>query len=306
MPSVPFDLLVLLVWLFSQPVLSGLIPGDGVRLDPAVNTSIEHTVFSVTPYPSPGISGLESKGFIHQRQYPELYPPENLLPDLRSLYPADFRIVVDLSQDRQFLHFSTSFWNRGPGVLELLGREQADDPLLQVRQVVYRSDGTAVETSAGFFEYEGAHGHWHWENFSRYELWTVSETGLGQLVAANDKVGFCLRDVSTYRGDPSHVRLPAGQEAVRALEYESCSWELQGLSVGWSDIYRANIPGQFVEISGLPDGMYALKVTIDPADTIWETDETNNSALRYILLEGQQVQVMPVEYQPSYRSVEVQ
>lgn len=290
-----------LLSLLSLLPAAGVQPVSGVRPLSAFQLDFS---WSATPTPQPPV--LEEAAFIHRRQYPQLYPPETLLPDLRSLRPADFKIVLDVRGRRRFLHFSTAFWNRGPGVLELVGREQGGDPLLQVTQQVYRADGSLEDVPAGFFEYEGDHGHWHWENFSRYELWTVSEHGLDILAAANDKVGFCLRDVRVYRGDPQHVRLPAGQSAVGELAYDSCFWEKQGLSVGWLDIYRANLPGQFVEITGLPDGLYALKTIIDPADTIWETDEENNSAFRYLMLEGTRVRVLQEDYQPEFRSTDYQ
>jgi hypothetical protein len=256
------------------------------------------------PTSTPDPLALEPAAFIQRRQYPERFPAPVLLPDLRSLRPADLRTVLATVVDRRFLHFSTAFWNRGPGVLELIGRPAPGREHLHVSQVLYREDGSSVEKAAGNFEFESDHGHWHWENFSRYELWTVAPQGLDELVAENDKVGFCLRDVSVYSVDREHVRLPAGTDRVGQLFFDSCHWEKQGLSVGWSDIYRANIPGQYVEITGLPDGLYALKTTIDPADTILESDEHNNAAIRYILLEAGQVRSLPADFAPAFLTVE--
>jgi len=50
-----------------------------------------------------------------------------------------------------------------------------------------------------------------------------------------------------------------------------------GLSVGWGDIYPAQLPDQHLDITKLPDGQYRLMVTADPYGWFTETDETNNS-----------------------------
>lgn len=298
--------LVLLILVFSQvflPAPAARTAGAAGPAERQLNRDLEQNRQALQPTPTPEPGELESAEFIRQRQYPQLYSSPVLLPDLRSLRPADFRIVVAVEENRQFLHFSTAFWNRGPGVVELLGREEAGYDLLHVIQVIYRADGTPIERTAGNFEFEGEHGHWHWENFSRYELWTVSASGLDSLVAVNDKVGFCLRDVNIYAGDREHIKLPEGVSNVSELSYDSCFWEKQGLSVGWSDIYRANIPGQYVEITGLPDGLYALKNTIDPGDAILELEEENNTAVRYIILERGLVRMLPAAFTPTFRSV---
>ena len=41
-------------------------------------------------------------------------------------------------------------------------------------------------------------------------------------------------------------------------------------------MYTAGTPGQELSIEGLPDGRYALVVTMDYADHIYETDNSDN------------------------------
>jgi subtilase family serine protease len=47
-----------------------------------------------------------------------------------------------------------------------------------------------------------------------------------------------------------------------------------------------------VDITGLPDGEYALRSTTDPEDQLRESDEGNNAAMVYIEIEGNQVSII--------------
>jgi hypothetical protein len=51
---------------------------------------------------------------------------------------------------------------------------------------------------------------------------------------------------------------------------------MQGLSVGWGDIYANNLFGQSIELTGLPNGYYKLFIEVDPKNQIFETNETDN------------------------------
>jgi hypothetical protein len=46
-----------------------------------------------------------------------------------------------------------------------------------------------------------------------------------------------------------------------------------------------------VDISHLPDGLYALKSSADPRNLLRETDERNNSALVYFVLRQESIRV---------------
>ena len=50
----------------------------------------------------------------------------------------------------------------------------------------------------------------------------------------------------------------------------------QGMSVGWTDEYNWFLPGQYVEVTGVPDGDYILDTTVDPTSRLVESDKTNN------------------------------
>jgi len=213
-----------------------------------------------------------------------------LLPDLKSLPAFDIHLEVIASEERVQIRFSNSVTNAGSGTLELDGSFTQEPSTIDVKQNIYRSDGSHFERDAGVFYYDREHGHWHWEGFSAYEVWSVNpDGGLDQRLAINQKVGYCIIDVSVF--DPPEL----DQGQIQALnrpdfrQYTNCESTRQGLSVGWTDTYRDHIPGQFVDITHLSNGIYALHTTVDPINIIRESDERNNSSHVYFLLIDQQL-----------------
>ena len=68
---------------------------------------------------------------------------------------------------------------------------------------------------------------------------------------------------------------------------------MQGLSVGWGDEYSSYLPGQHVDVSGLPRATYCLVSTVDPSGSIEERDETNNVATTAVSLGRNRVIARP-------------
>jgi hypothetical protein len=71
---------------------------------------------------------------------------------------------------------------------------------------------------------------------------------------------------------------------------------------GWGDAYGANTVVQYLDITGLPDGRYRVRVTADGdsadgSDRFLESDETNNSTWADLQITGDTVVVL--EYGPS-------
>ena len=99
-----------------------------------------------------------------------------------------------------------------------------------------------------------SHGHAHFESFAKNELLDPE----GNVVAEGRKFGFCLLDLEC--ASPTY----------------SCSF--QGISAGCSDVYETGLPCQYVDVSetALPDGIYTLRVTLDPDNIIAESNEANN------------------------------
>ena len=211
-----------------------------------------------------------------------------LLPDLRTLPPDGLRLEIDRRNGIRLLRFANTIWNSGSGPLEMHGDRPRGADTVDVRQLIRFEDGQEIYYDAGQFHYHVEHGHWHWENFSLYQVWTVAPNGrLMDLAVYSDKVGYCLFDVSRYRGS-----FYTTIEAPRYRQYLECNPVRQGLSVGWTDTYRAHLPGQYVDISHLPDGLYALRSVVDPGGLILEENYANNAALVYFILQGESVTVV--------------
>ncbi len=60
----------------------------------------------------------------------------------------------------------------------------------------------------------------------------------------------------------------------------------QGISAGCADIYYSSLGCQYLDITGVPNGNYQLRVTVDPFGRFAELDESNNVAQRAITLTG--------------------
>ncbi len=201
------------------------------------------------------------------------------LPDLRTLPPEDLRLLADWSTGRLYVRFSNSILNGGPGPLELIGRPDPAEGVIRVSQRIYNLQGLIVEEQRfGEFIFHEFHNHWHLEDFAIYEVWSLDDKGeLEAAVGAGNKVSYCVTDVSRAASDLS-------LEAPTRRVYTHCWGELQGLSPNWVDIYTSNLYGQWVEITGLPDGIYALVATVDPEGLIREQIEDNNAGIVYFEL----------------------
>ena len=224
--------------------------------------------------PSPGVSDATAAG---------AGSAALLLPDLLTLPPSGLVIEIDSAGDRKLLRLTNSIYNHGPGPLELLGVSDESIGKTTVTQRIYAAGGSFEEQLAGEFVFHPGHDHWHLENFARYELWSLTPgRDLDSLVAFTGKVSYCLRD-NTPAGDPSSAPVPV---------YTSCDGDLQGISTGWIDIYEFDLAGQVVDISSVPDGVYALRSIADPDNQLRELDDANNAAMVYIQISADQVRII--------------
>ena len=48
------------------------------------------------------------------------------------------------------------------------------------------------------------------------------------------------------------------------------------MSVGWGDTYGSGLPGQEIDFTGNADGLYQLKITVDPNNVIVESNNSDN------------------------------
>ncbi len=205
-------------------------------------------------------------------------PPGNpLLPDLMtwvsSSYLRDARVSIEGGLKR--LRFSNAVPNIGTGPLEVYGVVAANGTT-QAYQVVHNDNGSQTTYSVGTFSFAGheSHGHWHYDRFSDYRLEKLD----GTLVGTGNKVSFCLEDVSKYDGS-----LPGSPPSM----VYTCS--SQGISVGWADVYTSTLEGQWVDITGVPDGTYTLVSIVNPVGALHEVPGTNNRGEVTLTISGNSV-----------------
>jgi hypothetical protein len=133
---------------------------------------------------------------------------------------------------RRLLRFDTVVMNSGDGDLVVGDRSDPDNPY------------------AEWFEFAPCHGHFHIRDFSVYELLDQS----GTLVVAGHKQGFCMEDSLKYDGGKSNGY--------------NCGF--QGITSGWGDWYFKQLTGQWIDITGVPEGDYIVRVSINTAGTFDE------------------------------------
>ena len=191
----------------------------------------------------------------------------DLPPNLTPFPAANISLVGDPFTGTSTLRFSTTSWNNGAGPMELVGG--AVDPVTggqMVYQRVYLSDGTSFLHYAGTFEYHPEHFHIHFDDYAEYSLQPVDAPN--GTVLTGKKVSFCLMDTSKI-----DTRLPG---APRQPVYSTCSYQAQGISVGWGDTYGSQLEGQDLDFTGAPDGIYQLKIEVDPTGALIESNKNDN------------------------------
>lgn len=190
----------------------------------------------------------------------------SLRPNLIPLGAFNTTLATDTG-GRSTLRFSTTTWNNGAGPLELAaGDVETGSGKLRVYQVVYLSNGGSTLHFAGAFEYHPLHDHTHFNDYALYTLQPVNAPGGSERTGA--KTTFCLMDTT-----PIDTRLPG---APRQAFYSRCGRDFQGISVGWGDTYGAHLPGQEIDFTSNADGIYQLKIEVDPRKVLVESNESDN------------------------------
>ncbi|WNG58531.1 hypothetical protein F0U59_30150 [Archangium gephyra] len=155
--------------------------------------------------------------------------------------------------NRRLLRFSVSIPNLGSGSVRIPPPEARPD----------------------LYEFDSCHQHDHLVGFASYEL---VDSG-NAVVTVGRKQGFFLVDLVPYCGDaPPPYLDPEGA---------------QGISPGWADVYAGDYPCQWLDITDVPDGTYALRVGVDKSDIVDEEDVHPNSVDVRVRISGTTVEIVP-------------
>jgi hypothetical protein len=108
------------------------------------------------------------------------------------------------------------------------------------------------------FAWSACHGHFHFEGYANYRLLRDD----GSEAVRGRKQAFCLLDSEPYTANASNS------------PFYTCLY--QGLQAGWADVYTANLPCQYLDITGVPDGDYTLEIDVNPEGQLADESSLNN------------------------------
>ncbi len=254
------------------------------------------------------------------------------LPDLVPLSAGYLSPFIDTTEiaGHNLMRFSTAVANQGAGPATLISANSGTPPAgsgvstwvnpdgtQNVVQQIYTYDGTSFSLSgyrpAGRMVWHSGHSHFHLEGYANYRLLTknpdgtpgpvAKRTGFDGADAVGDKIGFCLINIlSTFTipsSGASSSTLPGYNKPGQPST--GCGF-LQGISVGRADVYDNIYDGQWIDVTGVPNGNYFLEVTLDANNVIQETNEVNNTVLvPYTLNTGSAVggSILPDRFEPN-------
>ena len=214
-------------------------------------------------------------------------PPNLRLPDLDQRPPlAVSTRWGDAPGSHPLLVFTSSVENVGYGPLIVQGKRASRRvPTMRADQLVQlRGGGFRRIRGVGRlrFNVDPTHSHWHLQPFERYELRTLD----GTQIVRDHKSGFCL--TSDHRSP-----LPtSGPRAKRPLKGSDCARDkrgarslLEGIAVGWGDIYIPAKEGQSIDLTGYTPGDYDLVHRVNVGRVLRESNYANDdSSVRIRLL----------------------
>jgi Lysyl oxidase len=214
-------------------------------------------------------------------------PPAMTRPDLAALPPWALRTRHKKRRDRDILTFASSPWNAGPAPLVVEGFRRSGGGDMEAYQYFFDADGEVVgRAPAGAMAFHDAprHHHWHFLQMVTYRLLRPG----GRTVVRSRKQSFCITST-----DPVDLTLPRAlvSPGPTTIGGSSCGspgsiWIRQALPAGWADTYGAGIPGQSVDITGVPNGRYLIEMHVNPERELFEVSTDNNIASRRLTLSG--------------------
>jgi len=211
--------------------------------------------------------------------------PNLLLPDLDQRPPLSVSVRWSGPKHHPLLVFTSSVENVGYGPLLVQGRRRSRGVAKMHADQLIQLQGGGFErvTGAGRLRYNvnPSHSHWHLLPFERYELRTLA----GAQIVRDHKSGFCL--TSDHRSPLQTLGPPAAKPILSecARDRPRALRVLEGIAVGWGDIYIPAKEGQAIDINGVAPGDYDLVHRVNAGRLLREADYSNDdSSLRIRLL----------------------
>jgi Lysyl oxidase len=214
------------------------------------------------------------------------------LPDLDQEAPSMIVVVRagPPEQPEYRLGFRSAVSNVGDGPLIIDGhRPDLGTGTMVADQVVEHAGSPRQRVrGVGRLQYVVSpdHRHWHLLRFERYEL---RRPGGSVSLVEDQKTGFCLGDRYTAVGPSlSHRASHPSFTSRCGLEQTRLLGIREGISVGYGDDYAGNLEGQYLPLTGLPDGRYLLVHRVNVDRGLHEVSYRNNAASALIRLRWRQ------------------
>jgi len=191
--------------------------------------------------------------------------------------------LQDASHPTRCLRFDAEIANIGIGrfALEFNMNNFATNPSVcpqqtpdgSVLQVVNIAGGGSQTFDAGSYCWHLNHAHIHYHAFAQYGLYGIAAGGgVGSLIEPAEKEDFCMIDVDDLwfglvgNGARAH-HFPAC-DAPNRTDNQGNVWMDQGIERGWADNYTWDLPGQYIDITNVPDGFYYVGITANPQNLL--------------------------------------
>ena len=110
------------------------------------------------------------------------------------------------------------------------------------------------------FVFSPCHHHYHLDGFASYQLLDANQS----VVLTGRKQAFCLEDFAPYSSSAGRAQY-------------TCTY--QGISVGWQDVYGKYLDCQWLDVTGVADGNYFLRVEVNVKHNPQESKYDNNVAV---------------------------
>jgi len=188
------------------------------------------------------------------------------------------------SGSRVLYRAGNSIVNVGRGPASVYGTRIGTTLSMRATQRVLGTDGSIFTfPSQGLIVFKSIPfqgGYWKFANAARFELWTVSLTGvLLQRVRTGPKLVYCLRDLTKRFYNVFSPRLRVFPACSQDRNRQTVTL---GTSVGWSDDYPSSYYEQYIDVTGLR-GRFIFLMRADPLNHIHESNEFNNVSPRVFM-----------------------
>jgi hypothetical protein len=223
-------------------------------------------------------------------------PPANPVTDAAGLRGCDAWENAE-QRARKCLRLTNSLGNLGEGFLEVHLTFQEGVKALagqgQFVQRIHSTDGSFEDAPVAGAAFHPTHAHFHYQDLAVFTLYSydLATHARGEEVAQTGKSGFCFYDMGLVLPDHVGTTPPLMADEANCFLDPEEDW-VTGVSPGWFDRYWTTLSDQYVEVTGLPDGIYELVSTANGAETLIEANYDNNSSGAILEISGNDVTVI--------------